>query len=144
MDLILALACDDARVRPDGKLDIFGVFNELSAPGFPAAQERMTVVFVLQWERHESGRIPLRADLVDEAGRVLLTIQGHTDVDARDHDRAPAQTRVVLPLEEVVFPAPGSYRFELRAGNSTHRAFSLFVGQRDADPPSNPEPAPRV
>ncbi|HEX7090664.1 MAG TPA: hypothetical protein VF192_11060 [Longimicrobiales bacterium] len=144
MDLILALACDDARVRPDGKLDIFGVFNELSAPGFPAAQERMTVVFVLQWERHESGRIPLRADLVDEAGRVLLTIQGHTDVDARGHDRAPAQTRVVLPLEEVVFPAPGSYRFELRAGNTTHRAFSLFVGQRDADPPPNPEPAPRV
>src|SRR5690606_12060583 len=66
MQLILALACDDARVRPDGKLDITGIFNELSAPGFPAAQERMTVVFVIQWDRHESGRMPLRADLVDE------------------------------------------------------------------------------
>ena len=144
MELILALACDDARVRPDGKLDILGVFNELSAPGFPAAQERMTVVFVLQWDRHESGRIPLRADLVDEAGRVLLTIQGHTDVDTREHGRAPAQTRIVLPLQDVVFPAPGSYRFELHAGNTALHAFSLFVSQRDPGPASNPAPAPRV
>lgn len=144
MELILALACDDARVRPDGKLDVSGIFNELSAPGFPAAQERMTVVFVLQWDRHESGRIPLRADLIDEGGRTLLTIQGHTDVDARTEDRAPAQTRLVLPLEEVVFPAAGTYRFELRAGETRHHAFSLFVGQRDDGPASDPAPPPRV
>lgn len=144
MELILALACDDARVRPDGKLDVVGVFNELSAPGFPAAQERMTVVFVLQWDRHESGRIPLRADLVDDAGRVLLTIQGHTDVDPRGEDRAPAQTRVVLPLQEVVFPAPGAYRFELRAGSTTHRAFSLFVSHRADGARPDPASAERV
>lgn len=144
MQLILALACDDARVRPDGKLDVMGVFNELSAPGFPAAQERMTVVFVIQWDRHESGRMPLRADLVDEAGRAVLTIQGHTDVDARPADRAPAQTRLVLPLQEVVFPAPGTYRFELRVGATSHPAFSLFVGQNGAATPPDPASTDRV
>lgn len=144
MQLILALACDDARERPDGKLDVVGIFNELYAPGFPAAQERMTVVFVIEWDRHESGRIPLRADLVDEAGRVLLTIQGHTDVDSRPRDRAPAQTRLVLPLQEVVFPAPGTYHFELRAAATSHRAFSLFVGQRGDGARPDPGSGDRV
>jgi hypothetical protein len=131
MELILAVACDEARVRPDGKLDITGVFNELYAPGFPAKQDRMTVVFIVEWSRDESGRIPLRADLVDEQGQKSFTIQGHTDVEPRSADRAPAQTRLVMPLEDVVFPKAGSYHFELRFGDQMTRALSLFVGQRE-------------
>lgn len=130
MELILAVACDDARVRPDGKLDIEGVFNELYAPGFPAMQDRMTVVFVVEWDRSESGRIPLRADLMDESDRQVLTIQGHTDVETRTDGRAPAQTRLILPLEQVVFPQAGRYRFNLRLGQEDRRALSLFVGER--------------
>jgi hypothetical protein len=132
MELILALACDDARERPDGKLDIQGVFNELYAPGFPAMQDRMTVVFVVEWDRSEAGRIPLRADLVDEEDRKVLTIQGHTDVERRSADRAPAQTRLILPLQDVVFPRAGRYRFLLRAGKVEQYALSLFVGERAA------------
>lgn len=131
MKLNLAIACDDAHVRPDGKLDVVGIFNELAAPGFPAAQDRMTVVFVMEWEPEEAGRQPLRADLLDEAGTMILTIQGHTDVEARGLDRAPAQTRVIMPLERVVFPKAGRYTFRLRAGQAEYMAFSLFVGQRD-------------
>jgi len=126
------LACDDARERPDGKLDIQGVFNELYAPGFPAMQDRMTVVFVVEWDRSEAGRIPLRADLVDEEDRKVLTIQGHTDVERRSADRAPAQTRLILPLQDVVFPRAGRYRFLLRAGKVEQYALSLFVGERAA------------
>src|SRR5687767_13323643 len=43
MNLILALACDEAHIRDDGKLDVTGIFNELGAPGFPAAHDHMTV-----------------------------------------------------------------------------------------------------
>src|SRR5688572_29297051 len=83
MELILALACDDAQVRDDGKLDVTGIFNELGAPGFPAAQVNMTVVFVIEWGDSEAGHQPLRADLVDEEGQKILTIQGDTEVDSR-------------------------------------------------------------
>lgn len=133
MELILACACDDARVRPDGKLDVIGVFNELSAPGFPAVQDRMTVVFVVRWDPEETGRIPLRADLVDREGRSILTIQGHTDVDARGPGRARPETRLIMPIENVVFPHAGNYHFDLRAGDATRRAFSLFVGKIDEE-----------
>lgn len=133
MILKLSAACEAARERPDGRLDLVGVFNELSAPGFPAMQDRMTVVFIVEWEEDEAGEQPLRADLVHESGRKVLTIEGQTEVDARGSDRSPAQTRLVMPLEKVIFPQPGRYRFELLAGGHSVDACSFYVGQV-ADP----------
>lgn len=133
MDLILSLACEFARARPDGRLDIRGAFHELQAPGFPAAQDRLTVVFVMEWSSGEEGRHAFTADLVDDDDRKVLTIEGHTDVDRRpEHDtegRAPPQTRLVMELERVVFPHPGRYRFVLRLGEETREAFALFVSK---------------
>lgn len=134
MKLKLALVCDGARERPDGKLDVSGVFDELSAPGFPAMQERMTAVFVVAWEEAEVGRQPLRADLVDEAGERILTIQGHTEVRPPGAGRPPSQTRLLMALERVVFPHEGQYRFDLIAGGTILPACTLFVGQSAPDP----------
>jgi hypothetical protein len=130
MELILALACDEARVRDDGKLDVSGIFNELGAPGFPAAQDNMTLVFVIEWGDGETGSQPLRADLLDENDQKILTIQGDTEVDVRTPDQPPPQTRVVLPLEKVVFPHPGKYRFRIQAGTEVREACPLFVASR--------------
>lgn len=129
MRLILSLACDDAELRPDGKLDINGVFNELSAPGFPAAQDRMTVVFVMEWERDVRGSVPFRADLVDEAGQKVLTIQGHTDVHAPAEGGAPATTKLVMPLERVAFPHAGAYHFVLSARGREVEGIPLHLVQ---------------
>lgn len=130
MQLTLSLACDAATLRPDGKLDIVGVFNELNAPGFPAAQDRMTVVFVMEWERDVEGSVPFRADLVDDAGQKMLTIQGHTDVHASRNGAPPATTRLVMPLERVVFPHPGRYRFVLTARGHRAEGIRLHLVER--------------
>jgi hypothetical protein len=127
MILRLAAVCESARERPDGRVDLLGIFNELSAPGFPAMQDGMTVIFLVEWEADEAGELPLRADMIDESGRRLLTIQGHTQVEARGADRSPPQTRLIMPLEKVVFPKPGMYRFELVAGGNVADACSIFV-----------------
>lgn len=131
MNLVLSLACEQAGIRPDGKLDVTGVFNELSAPGFPAAQDSMTVVFVVEWADEERGKQPLRADLLDEDGRTVLTIKGHTQVEPRE-DGAPPHTRLVMPLENVVFPQAGRYRFRLTAGGASADAFSIYLHEHDA------------
>ena len=98
MELILAVACEDARTRPDGRLDLVGVFDELSAPGFPARQDRMTVVFIMEWAPGQDGRRP--------------------------------RTRLVMPLERVVFPRPGEYRFRLTVAGETIPAFPLFLSEQ--------------
>ncbi len=129
MELILSAICEDAQVRPDGKLDLRGAFSQLQAPGFPASQDAMTAVFVIEWTEKETGRQPLRADLVDEAGQKIVTIQGHTEV-GRAPGGAPVQTRLIMPLERIVFPHAGTYRFRLTAGPSARDGCSLHVAQQ--------------
>jgi hypothetical protein len=127
MRLLLAVVCEDAAARPDGRLDIVGIFDELQAPGFPAAQDRMTVVFIMEWSDHEHGRQEFRADLVDDQSRKVLTIEGHTDV-APGSGRHP-RTQLIMPLERVVFPRAGEYRFMLQVGDVTLTALSLRLSR---------------
>lgn len=134
MNLRLAVFCDEARERPDGRLDLAGIFDELAAPGFPAMQERMTVALVLEWAPDEQGRQPLRADLVDDQGTRVLTIQGHTDVAMHADQRRPARTRLILPLERVIFPHDGPYHLDLIAAGDTTRACSLHVMEHAGEP----------
>jgi hypothetical protein len=129
MRLILSLACEDARPRPDGRLDLIGVFDELQAPGFPAVQDRMTVVFVMEWTPEEQGRREFRADLVDAGDRTVLTIEGHTDVAAPRAQSRP-RTQLIMPLERVIFPEPGEYRFLLSLGDEVIRAFSVHLSSK--------------
>jgi hypothetical protein len=129
MRLLLSLACEDARPRPDGRLDFVGVFDELQAPGFPAVQDRMTVVFVMEWSSDEEGRREFRADLLDARDRKVLTIEGHTDVAAPRADGRP-RTQLIMPLERVVFPVAGEYRFVLAVGDEVMPAFSVHLSKQ--------------
>lgn len=128
MELKLALVCEEARERPDGRIDFIGVFDALLAPGFPAMQERMTVVFVIEWADDELGMQALRADLVDSRERKVLTIEGHTEVtprrDARD---SGPETRLIMGIDRVVFPAAGRYDFQLLAAGQMRKACSIHV-----------------
>lgn len=132
MHLQLSLVCDDARMRADGKMDVQGVFNDLAAPGFPAKQERMVLVTTIEWSRDDEGRHKFKVDLVGPDGRPSLTVDGHTDVDRRPADRPPPRTRLILPLENVIFPRPGRYDFQLRVKGKKLRGPSLFVMEGEA------------
>ena len=120
------LFCADAQAGLDGKLDIHGVFNELHAPDFPARQDQMVLVGIVEWQRDLQGQIPFTVDLVDSDGKAIFSIEGHTDVDARLPEQAPAKTHFILPLKNVMFPAPGQYRAQISinscelAGPSMH------------------------
>lgn len=127
MKLQLALVCDDARTTPEGKLDVHGVFNDLYAPGFPAKQQHMVLVLTLEWGRTDSGRILFKVELTDPAGRPTLTVEGQTEVDLRPADRPPARTRLILPLEEVIFPTAGRYQFNIKVKGRTFAGPSLYL-----------------
>jgi hypothetical protein len=129
MKLTTAALCESAHERPDGRIDLLGVFHELNAPGFPAVQEHMTAVFVVEWDDEERGEQPLRADLLAPGGRKVLTIEGHTAVEASDPS-TPPQSRLILPLERVVFPVAGVYEFELLAGADVVRTCPLRLIHR--------------
>ena len=120
--LLLALVCDHAEEDAHGYLEARGIRHDLYAPGFPAMQERLVVVLVVEWSRGDFGRYTFRLEMrgpsgerVGPAGRSTPWLDGHTEVHQPPEDRPPPRTRMVLPLERVVFPEPGRYRFVLKA-----------------------------
>ena len=114
MRILAAAVCDRAVRAPDGKLDLHGVFHDLYAPGFPARQDRMTLALTLEWDRRDEGRHAFRIDLRDPEGRPSLTVEGESEVTPAPAGRPPPRTPLVMPLENVVFPTPGRYEFEVK------------------------------
>ena len=121
------LFCADAGAGPDGKLSIHGIFSELKAPDFPALQDRMVLVGILEWQRDLAGRIPFTVDLTDPEGMSIFSIEGHTDVEARPETRAPAKTQLILPLKNVMFPVPGHYRVRIKINGAEMSGPSMHL-----------------
>jgi hypothetical protein len=127
MELQMAFFCDDAHETPEGKLDAKGIFHDLFAPGFPARHDRMVLVIVLDWDRADEGRYKLKAELVDPDGATVLTIEGHSDVQPSPPGQPPARTRLVMPLEQAVFPRPGRYHLRATVKGTRLRGPSLHL-----------------
>jgi hypothetical protein len=123
------LFCTDAGTGPDGKLDIHGVFNELLAPDFPARQDRMVLAGVVEWQADTQGQVPFKMDLNDPEGMSIFTIEGHTDVQSRAVGRAPAKTQFVLPMTNVMFPAPGRYQMKIDISGEEVPGPSIYLAR---------------
>jgi hypothetical protein len=145
VDLQTAFFCNHAQEDSEGKLDAHGIFHDLFAPGFPARHERMVLVLVIDWNRKDQGRYALKAELVAPDGSVVLTVDGHTDVDARAPHHPPARTRLVTHLEGVVFPKPGRYHLRLVVKGHRFRGPTLNLVPLDegegVSPPLGSRPA---
>lgn len=127
MRVLASAVCDHAAAASGGKLDIRGIFHDLYAPGFPAQQEQMTLVLVLEWDRRDSGRYNFRVDVHGPVGKPTLTVEGHSEVAPRPADRPPPRTRLVMPLENIVFPEPGRYDFRITAKGRALRGPVLYL-----------------
>ena len=127
MHLRFSAVCDDARPTPDGKLDLHGVYHDLSAPGFPARQDRLVLVLLIEWEREDHGRYLFKADLEDEAGDISLTVEGETEVHRPAPNQPPARSQLIMPLEGVVFPHAGQYTFRLKVKGRTFDGPGIYL-----------------
>jgi hypothetical protein len=125
--VLYALNCEHADSREDGRLDVHGVFHQLYAPGFPAQQDRLVLAMAIEWDQEEPGPREFKIDLLDPTGSPTLTINGQTDVIPRDPRESPPQTRLVMPMEGIIFPKPGTYIFELKVDEEVFQLAPLHL-----------------
>ena len=122
--------CDAARTDGAGKLAVDGLFSELYAPAFPARQDHLVLVLLLEWPRETAGRIHFDVDLDDPEGEAVFSVNAHTDVDARPAARAPAKTHLLLPLNNVIFPRAGTYNCRISLPDAALDGPRLHLLQR--------------
>jgi len=127
MQLRFSAICEDARPTPDGKVDVHGVYHDLAAPGFPARQDLLVLVLVIEWDREDHGRYLFKADLLDDDGKASVTVEGETEVHRPQPDRPPARSQLVMPLEDVVFPHAGQYQFRVTVKGQTVDGPGLYL-----------------
>lgn len=127
MHLRFSAICDGAHATPEGKLELHGVYHDLAAPGFPAQQDNLVLVLVLEWDREDHGRFRFRADLEGEDGKPSLTVEGETEVRVPEPGSPPARSQLIMPMEGVVFPRPGQYDFRVKVKGQTLRGPGVYL-----------------
>lgn len=133
MHILLMAFCEQAQLRPDGKLDVHGAFNDLAAPGFPAKQDEMVLVVAVEWGPEDSGRYRFKVELVGPAPKPSMTIEGETEVKAHAPGDRPARTYLIMPVQDVVFPSPGPYRLEVKIKGQSVPGPVLHLWELDQD-----------
>lgn len=113
MDVTLALLADAANITDNGKLNILGTFDLITANAFPASHPMMQLVLRFQAGAAEFGLekdIVIR--LIDADGRLHGDIKGKMKVGSAPAGR-PAILQMILSMANVAFPAAGAYAFHV-------------------------------
>ncbi len=116
--LLNMIVCDGAhRDTASGKWTLLGVFNSVSASGFPITHPQFIVYIAL---RATSGKTLLRVQIVatDKADEMLYKIEAELVVQDPQ-----AVTDVVVPIRNLTFTRPGEYLLQVFADNE-------FLGER--------------
>jgi hypothetical protein len=125
--ILYVFLCENAQEEIDERMHVHGVFRRLYAPGFPA-EHQATLVIGVEWDAGETGDQPFKIDLLDPDDSPVITASGHTTVpDVREGGAPPPLSRLVLPIERMVFPVPGRYEFELTVAEERIRASPLYL-----------------
>ena len=133
MDLNYILAADYANVDRDGKLNVMGIFNEISAREFPVVHPEMRVIVSLAATPAEAGvERHFAVKLLDEDGQEML--EWARDIKVPPYQGKPIIMNQILRFVGVGFPKAGEYAFNCLVDNDYKGRAPIYVVQVvDAD-----------
>jgi hypothetical protein len=125
MEVTLAVLADGANVTQDGKLNILGIFHALGAQSYPATHPQMFLVVCFEATRSEEGKNKkVEIQLADDDGQKLFAVEAAVHIP----QGAPGQRirmNQILALNNVRFPKPGDYVFNILIGDDHKAAVDL-------------------
>ena len=127
MKVLYSVIAEDAQLRHDGRMDVHGIYHELYAPGFPARQDKLTLVTTIEWDATERGAIDFSVNLLDPQAAPVLTINAQTQVEDQYAVHRPARTQMAIPIDQLIFPRAGAYEFELTVGDTKQALAPIYL-----------------
>ena len=134
MKISTLLVADYAKIdASDGKLDILGVFRQISAPEFPITLRRMCFVIVVQRETTDtSDRHRLEAFMEDANGETVAILEADYELPVGTLT-LPGESRIICEVTDPTFATPGEYRFQVRInGGEITESVVIEVAQRES------------
>jgi hypothetical protein len=134
IEIPIALVADAANISREGKLNIMGSFNNISAASFPATHPFMVLVFVLEGDRSDADtNHSLKIDIIDEDGRdILPPLEGSVrfgQAAAGGKLNAPQ----ILQFANVKFERPGKHEIKIILNNEVRKVIPLIVDMVSGD-----------
>ena len=122
MRIPVALLADEANISQEGKLNVLGAFDRITAP-------RMVFVFRVEAGFADAGHTArTRVRLMDEDGATLFDAEG--DLTAPPLEPGDFVTaNQIFTLVGVQFQRPGTYRFVLTVGDAPPHETPLRLTQ---------------
>lgn len=136
MKIPVALLADEANISQEGKLNVLGAFDRISAARFPIVHPRMVFVFRVHAEYADAGEVfHTRVRLMDEDGGTLFDAAGEL-MAPRLSPGEFITANQIFSLVGVRFARPGHYKFVLNVGDASPHETPLRVIQVPAVPSS--------
>lgn len=136
MRLDYMLLADAANVSAEGKVNVLGVFGALKAEQFPVTHPSMVLVIQMRASPAERGQRKLMSiRLLDQDGRVLHDVNAETVVPDQPGALTPGLT-LLLAMNNLVLPAPGSYTFHLLMNGETKGELTFTADHLQPAPPA--------
>jgi hypothetical protein len=133
MHVRLAVLADAANQSADGKLNVLGEFNLISAAAFPVVWPRMFMVLKLEALVDEGAKHRMLLRLVDEDAKPMGTpIEGEIDLGQKFRAGVPLSASLIIEFQNMRFDRAGTYEFEIFISNKRIATVPLYVFPREA------------
>ncbi len=137
MNISLAFLADEANVSQEGKLNVLGIFDRITAATFPVVHPRMVFAFRVQMEFSDAGRaFPVQVSLLDQNGEPMFEAVGEIMAPAVPPGEF-ATANQVFSMVGVQFPTEGLYRFSVTIGGGEPYETQFLVEAAGSDPMMN-------
>src|SRR3990170_6129407 len=133
MEVTLAVVADGASRDETGKLNIYGIFDQVYSDKFPFQYPLMFLAVRFSANPSEFGRRKeIEVSLVDPDGRVLGGGKAKGDVP-KPEGGTRANVEILLRMENVPFPKPGPYHFSVLIGGEEKARIPVDVVVRKSE-----------
>jgi len=131
VEIDLALTADAATIDGSGKLNLLGIFDQISVQQFPARHGRLALVLRFLGGAGDAGTHNLSITLASPGGEQLLSLNGELNVRP---GRGSLQTGIRVPhvinIDGIVFKEQGIHTFDIVV-NGRHKAtLPLTIAKR--------------
>lgn len=123
----LGLLADYANVSREGKLNILGIFEHITAQSVPAVHPQMQLVMALEADRGDADREhKIEIELIDADGTKLFSISGDLKFGAPPSGGG-IRINHIIQLNNLQFNRFGDYEFKIFVNNEVRDSIPLSV-----------------